>query len=449
MDRTKNNSIWNLGNRLEGDVVVWVIVIILLLFSVLCMFSSTSRLLKGDVTRVDLVKEQLGFVLGGFLLIFCIYKFFKIKALRILSSLGFFLSFILLLILDCHIRGSVIKAIEINKAWRILQVAGFQIHVMEVVKVAMTLYLAWAIDALKKGDLMWKCLPTKIKTISIASKKIIYIYLPFLIILGMALPAGNSGALFIGAIMYIVILLGGGSAKDMFLLAVAGIAALLLCFGIYKISDGQKMQRIGTAMGRLFDKTDYEEIFLNSGRGTKQYQEALDEIRQPVSAKIAIKEGGFIGKGPGQSTQRYVVPSISEDYMYSFIIEEYGVIGGLLVIILYVSLLARGSIIVKNCGDELYAKLSVAGLCLLITLQAFLHMFVNADIGPMTGQTLPLISHGASAFLCFCIAFGVILSISRLSTPSIKKETAEEVALRQQDSTRASLDDLDSFESEL
>ncbi|MBQ1718478.1 MAG: FtsW/RodA/SpoVE family cell cycle protein, partial [Bacteroidales bacterium] len=178
------------------------------------------------------------------------------------------------------------------------------------------------------------------------------------------------------------------------------------------------------------------------------YYKALDKIRQPYSAKIAIKEGGVLGKGPGQSTQRYVVPDISEDYMYSFIIEEYGLWGALIVIFLYVSLLARGSIIVRNCGKDIYAKISVAGLCLLISGQAFLHMFVNADIGPMTGQTLPLISHGNSAFLCFSLAFGLILSFSRIAQRRIEKEQREAQPLIElKENVQAGLDELDSFES--
>ena len=164
---------------------------------------------------------------------------------------------------------------------------------------------------------------------------------------------------------------------------------------------------------------------------------------------IAVKQGGLLGKGPGQSTQRYVVPDMSEDYMYSFIIEEYGLVGGIFVIFLYVSLLARGSIIARNCGSDHYAKLTVAGLCLLITGQAFLHMFVNADIGPMTGQTLPLISHGNSAFLCFSIAFGIILSFSRIATRRIDRETRDAAPLVElhESTVQDGLQDLEAFES--
>ena len=145
------------------------------------------------------------------------------------------------------------------------------------------------------------------------------------------------------------------------------------------------------------------------------------------------------------------MPDISEDYMYSFIIEEYGILGGMIIVFLYLSLLARSAIIVRNCGKELYPKLAVAGLSLLICGQAFLHICVNVDIGPMTGQTLPLVSHGASAFLCFCIAFGVILSISKIASKRIAKETmnADPLVDRTQEAVAIEndLSDLDDFES--
>ena len=146
----------------------------------------------------------------------------------------------------------------------------------------------------------------------------------------------------------------------------------------------------------------------------------LDTLRQPVSAKMAVHEGKLIGKGIGNSTQKYKVDNIYGDYMYSFIIEEYGLLGGILVLILYVSLLARSSIIARMCEDE-FAKFAIGGLAILVSGQAFMHFLVNVDIGPMTGQTLPLISHGASAFLVFCVAFGIMLSISRIARSNIEK----------------------------
>ena len=441
----KKTSIWTFADHFEGDKVVWIIVLMLFLFSIVCMFSSSSRLLRDGMTRLDLVKNQFFVVLAGLAVIIVCYNIKNIKFFRWCSQWGFLISFVLLFLLDMHINVPFLKAININNAYRILSVGGFQVHVFEVVKVAMVLYLAWAMDALKRGELhgpqneFWK--------------KVLYLYAPFLVIFGMIIPGSNSSALIIGLLMFVMILLGGGNLRDMTLLALAAILLLAVIFGLYsatKHNEHPLFERIGTGISRVFEDEDWEQQVLDNPKGTIAYQEALDAIRQPYSAKIAVKQGGLIGKGPGQSTQRYVVPDMSEDFMYSFIIEEYGLLGGILVIFLYVSLLARASIIVRNCGSDHYAKLTVAGLCLLIAGQAFLHMFVNADIGPMTGQTLPLISHGNSAFLCFSIAFGIILSFSRIATRRIDKETrmaAPLVEMHESTAVQERLDDLDAYES--
>ena len=440
----RKRTLWNIFENTEGDKVVWIIVLILIMFSILCIFSSTSRLLGPGQSRLDLVWDHLKIVLLGIALILVCYIIPSLKFFRKASSLGFIFSAGLLALLISGIDLGFVRSIEINGARRIIQVGPLQLHVNEVVKVAMVMYLAWAIDAFKKKEL-------KLFSDNERHQKIFYIYAPFLVTTLMLLPGSNSAALFTGGIMFLVILLGGGSGRDMFFLMLAGVAALALCIGIYKISDGKMMGRIGTGISRVFDKEDYEARVMNSKPGSIEYYQALDEIRQPYSAKIAVHQGGFLGKGPGQSTQRYVVPDISEDYMYSFIIEEYGMLGGIVIIILYLSLLARSAIIVRNCGKDMYAKLAVAGLTLLISGQAFLHICVNVDIGPMTGQTLPLVSHGASAFLCFCIAFGVILSISKIASKRIEREqknadplvdlTQEPVAIEN------SLSDLDDFET--
>ncbi|MBO4455569.1 MAG: FtsW/RodA/SpoVE family cell cycle protein [Bacteroidales bacterium] len=432
---------WNFFDRIEGDKVVWIIALMLILVSIVCIFSSTSRLLEGHQTRLDIVRSQLMIVAAGLAVIIICYNIKNIKVFRWLSQWGFAVSFVLLGLLLSKIDTGFLRSIELNGARRILQVAGFQMHVFEVVKVAMVLYLAWALDAFKKGEFKW---PQKG-----IWQKVVFIYAPFLITLIMIVPGSNSAALFIGGIMFLVILLGGGNLRDMLILGAAAVVILLACWGIYEISGKKAMTRIGTAISRISEHDNWEEQVMEARPGSDEYYKALDKIRQPYSAKIAIKEGGVLGKGPGQSTQRYVVPDISEDYMFSFIIEEYGLWGALIVIFLYVSLMARGSIIVRNCGKDLYAKLTVAGLCLLITGQAFLHMFVNADIGPMTGQTLPLISHGNSAFLCFSLAFGIILSFSRIAQRRIEKEQRDaQPLLELKENVQAGLEDLDAFETD-
>ena len=147
----------------------------------------------------------------------------------------------------------------------------------------------------------------------------------------------------------------------------------------------------------------------------------------------------------GNSTQKYYVPLIYSDYMFSFIIEEFGLIGGIIIMLLYLSLIARCSTIISLCSNE-FAKTAIGGLAFLITGQAFLHILVNADIIPMTGQTLPLLSDGASAFLMFCLAFGIILSISKMANKKMKK--VEEAQLTSIDDIRETITQLEQIDDE-
>ena len=303
------------------------------------------------------------------------------------------------------------------------------------------MYLAWAIDAYKSDSFR---LPKALSVLSPklaflekpVSKRILYIYLPVLAVAAGMFKGGISSTLFTGLIMFIVIFLGGMPKREIFGALAIGCCMIGLFVGLHYASDGKIFPRIGVAVDRLTLHKEYRLIeeensreAMEAMRGethvwSKEYQEAIDRIRQPESAKLAIKEGGILGKGPGNSTQKYSVFAIFSDYIYSFIIEEYGLWGSIIVIILYLSLLARGCMIVRLC-DTCFAKIAVAGLVLLITGQAFMHMMVNVNIGPLTGQTLPLISHGSSSFLSFSVAFGVLLSISRLAKKNLDARIAE------------------------
>jgi cell division protein FtsW len=398
------------------------------MISILAIFSSTSLLRQGDKDRMDFISEHLVVVGIGLGLIFGLYNIKKIGLFRVLSQLGFGLSAVLLSLLALHVRiPGVIEAERINGAWRTLNIAGFQMHVFEVVKVAMVLYLAWAIHGYKEKRLKYGNTDLQ--------KRLIYMYAPILIVCVLTLMGSGSSAVFIGAILIATLLIGGMPFKEIALAGVAGIAALLLIVGVYNASDGKvfkKFERIATMNSRLGANYDAAVRLKDVPERSREFYRILGEIKQPYSAKIAVHEGKILGKNSGNSTQKYVVSNIYGDYMFSFLVEEYGLIGGIIVIFLYVSLLARGSTIARLCNNE-YAKIAVGGLSVLITGQAFMHMFVNVDIGPMTGQTLPLISHGSFAFLVFCIAFGVILSISRMARKRIKAE--EEAALPIYDSS--------------
>ena len=456
MDWKKAEERLNFMDRLAGDKVVWIIVLFLSLISLVAIFSSTSQLATETNTRIDIIREHLWTLAAGLLLIIGLYKINSIKVFKWFSQWGFLLSFVMLLFLDLHLSLGPVRASSINGAWRIIKLGGFQIHVFEIIKVAMVMYLAWAVDTYKRDGFTFLNKLAEIDRLRFLgrdlTKRILYIYAPVLIICVASLPGGNSNALFITALMFLTILLAGMPLRDILIIGALAVLLFFGCFGIWKLSGGKVFNRIGTAVSRLsrlsHDGEDDETTFSGLIRGTQRYQQVLDKIRQPVGAKLAIKRGGLFGKGPGNSTQKYVVPVIYEDYIFSFIIEEYGLLGGILVIFLYISLLARASIIARNCDDK-FAKYAIAGLSVMITAQAMMHILVNCDLGLLTGQTLPLISYGTSAFLCFSIAFGIILSISRMATKRVEREAAkaDPILSLKEDDIRDRLDVLNDYES--
>ena len=464
-DEPAKGRFWNFIDNIEGDKVVWVIVFMLIIFSILAIFSSTSLLKEGSKDRMDFIKDHIVVVAVGLGLIAGLYNIKRIGVFRVLSQFGFAVSFILLLILDLHIRiPGVVEAEYINYAWRTLRIAGFQMHVFEVVKVAMVMYLAWALHAYKEEqEALGGKKPSRYMrlanhfgkgtTLGFLGrpfwKRMIYMYIPIMTVCVMVFMGSGSSAIFIAAILVAVLLIGGAPFKEIGIAVCAGACALALVLGLYKLTEGSALpafERVGTMLTRI--EADYNvENLRNMREGSREFYNELDKIKQPYSAMIAVHEGGILGKGIGGSTQKYVVSNIYGDYMFSFIIEEYGLLGGILIILLYVSMLARGSLIASKCTNE-FAKIAVGGLSVLITGQAFMHMLVNVDIGPMTGQTLPLISHGSFAFLVFCIAFGVILSISRMARHQIKEEeeAAKPLYEGERDDIQASMDILEEID---
>ena len=461
-DTGTRRGFWNFIDSIKGDKVVWIIVFMLVMISILAVFSSTSLLVTSNSDRLGIVREQILTAGLGLGIIWLLCRIKKIGVFRFISQLGFIASVFALLLLIIEIDLGFIKAIRTNGVLRALEVFGLQIHVFEFVKVAMVLYLAWAVHTYKKdqADIAEGRESKAFALINSLSqhekltflkkpfwKRMMYFYLPVMIVCVMIMPGSNSSAIFVGGILIATLLVGGIPLREIFAAAGVCIVVLLMIVGIHKASNGTMFKRVGTLLGRL--EADYSPQSLEEYReGSAEFYKVLDQIKQPFGAKVAVHEGGILGKGSGNSTQKYLVPVMYGDYMFSFIIEEYGLWGAFLVIMLYVSLLARGSMIARLCDTE-YAKVAVGGLSLLITGQAFMHMFVNVDIGPMTGQTLPLISHGSSAFLMFSIAFGVILSISRMTRDKIKEE--EEAATpiyerEQEDEIQATLQDIEQLE---
>ncbi len=441
---------------MEGDKVIWMIFLLLIMTSMLTVFSSTSLLaLQQRSTRIDIIQKQGIIVACCVVAVFLLYKIKDIRFFRLIGRFGFWISVFFLSLLAFNVRfGDNIGAQHLNEAWRSFGVFGIQVHVFEIVKVFMVLYIAWAVDAYNKDEFWFANWLGKKKHFKFMNKpfakRSLYMYLPIIIILPFILRGSNSSAVLIAGTLVATLLVGGISKKEILLTGAIAVSIFFITLFVYQKSEGKYFsifERIELLQSRVGNKSSIETL-KDYKPGSEEFYQALGKIRQPMAAKIAVHEGGLLGKGPGGSTQKYAVPVIFGDYMYSFILEEYGLWGGILILILYVSLLARGSMVARMCDNDDFAKTTIGGLTILITSQAFLHILVNVDIGLVTGQTLPLISHGNSALVMFCFAFGVILSISRIAKKNMLKQEAMAEPIYTGDEVQDRLHDLDRLESQ-
>lgn len=415
--------VWDGG--LKGDKVILIVAFLLMLVSLIAVPSSAPLLAQEiGVERIEIMTSQLTVVMLGAVIILFFYIFGGKRLYRFIGRFGFALSLAMLLILVLDLDLGFAKAGSFNGAQRVIVILGKQLHVYEFVKVLMVLYTAWALDSYKSGTFrMSKWLASLSPKLAffdtLIGEKTLYIYTPLMLILGLVLTGSNSSALFLAFILILLIIIGGVDLKSIVSIGLALLLVGGLLFGAHKAGI-LTINRFDTARERIAndEKALMDTLIMYRPGGDSydpvKFEETRDKLRQSVSAQLAIKEGGILGKGVGKSTQKYVVPVIFGDYMFSFIIEETGLIGAAIILLLYFSVLARGALLSKRCEDY-FEKVLIAGLSILVTCQAYMHMMVNVHFPfvPQTGQTLPLVSHGTTSFIVFSAVFGMILSISR------------------------------------
>lgn len=465
----------------RGDKMLLVIVILLYLFSIMTVLSSSSILANSETDRVKMLIGQLGIIGLSGIVLWVIYKYCTLKSLMRFGLIGFVLSLCLLLFLTLHLSiPHVLESQFLNNAWRTLLLGGhIQIHVFEIVKVFSVLYMAWAVTIWKeemavmdedlsqealledKRGLLWiRRLAWNFKAEWMNSplfKRVCIVYLPFIVVCGMVSRGSNSSVLIIAFGMGITLAVGGfGIKKLITFMVLGGIALGGVMFIASKLGKGDRVETGKSRIEGFF--SSYEERLADmreqvaSGKAKQRdFNKFIDMNRQVQGARFAIREGRVtpLGKGPGGSTQKYKVMGLFGDFMFSFICEEYGIIGAIFVIFLFGCLIARGTRIANYCSD-ICARTVVAGLVLLISGQAMLHILVNTGAIPMTGQTLPILSDGKSAMLMFSIALGIVLGISRLVREEIDREEAglEPVITHEgNDEVQQSLDDLDALDT--
>ncbi len=364
---------------------------ILLVISLLSVYSSTGSLAyqyRGGDTIYYLMR-QLRFILLGVVIIFFVHLI-PYQVFSRLSLVALWLAVPLLIL-------TLVAGQSINDATRWLQIPGtsFTIQTSDFAKIALVMYMARILSVNQNNISDFKDVFAKV-TFAIVG------------ICGLILPANFSTAVLVFLTAFSLMFVARIPIKYLALMIFSGLFAFAIFLGGSELLG--KEGRTSTWKNRI-------ESFV-SGEG---------DSYQADQAKVAVVQGGLFGKGPGNSTQRNLVPHPYSDFIYAIIIEEYGsVIGGGFVLILYLWLFYRAGLIIRRSRST-YGAFLAFGLSFGLVLQAFVNMAVAVGLVPVTGQTLPLVSMGGSSIIFTSMAAGMILSVSWGCDESrIKSEESEE-----------------------
>jgi cell division protein FtsW len=365
-----------LRRYIKGDKIIWMVVLILLVISLLSVYSSTGSLAyqhRGGDTFFYLFR-QLKFILLGLLIIF----FVHLVPYRVFSRVSVIALYVAIPLLVL----TLVVGRNINEATRWLQIpgTGLTIQTSDFAKIALVMYLAKVLSVNQNNIRDFK------EVFGRASLAIVGICV-------LILPANFSTAALLFITAFALMFVGRIPVKYLALMIFTGIFALSIFVGSSLLFNREG--RIATWKNRI-------ETFV-AGEGDNY---------QADQAKVAIVQGGLFGKGPGNSTQRNLLPHPYSDFIYAIIIEEYGsLVGGVLVLALYLWLFFRAGLIIRRSRST-YGAFLAFGLSMGLVLQAFVNMAVAVGLVPVTGQTLPLVSMGGSSILFTSMATGMILSVS-------------------------------------
>jgi len=387
----KQYSLGSITSRTKGDKVIWAIVALLTMMSLLAVYSSTGTLAyKLSKSTESYLFKQIVFIAAGLVIIYFAHLVNYTIYSRVAQIL--FIASIPLLIYTLFFGTNLNDA----NRWIRLPIINLTFQTSDLAKLALFMYLSRQIS--KKQE-----------NIKDFKKGFLPVIGPVLLICALIAPANLSTALLTGATSLILLFIGRASIKH--LLGVVLIAAipLSMLIGFAKLYYNE-------AEG----KSDPLPVALTKGRvetWIKRVQNFMYADKQEVSyqvqqAKIAIAKGSWMGLGPGNSQARNFLPHPYSDFVYAIIIEEYGLTGGALILLIYLLFLYRCIRIMKKCPYAFGAFLSL-GLSFTLVIQAMANMAVNVNLFPVTGVTLPLVSMGGSSFLFTCLAIGIILSVAR------------------------------------
>ena len=368
-----------LSKHIKGDKGLWALILIFSLATLVAVYSTSTNLVYvvGKGTPTGYLFKQLVFVVVGF---FVLYGMHKISYTRFRLAAKLLIPVAVLFLLMALFTGTTIEGANASR-W--LNFGFFSFQPSAFALVVLMAYVASYLTKTYSKKLTFK-------------ETILPLWLPVGIITALVMISNLSTAVLILTSVLILIFLGRFPFKHILSAMLIAIAFLGLFFLVVKAFPDAFPNRVDTWMSRI-------ESFIASEDEKEGYQ-----IER---SKMAIAKGIGLGQGPGKSTMKNFLPQSSSDFIFAIITEEWGTVGAIFIMLLYILLLVR-IVAISLKAPTLYGQLLALGLGIPILLQAVINMGVAVELFPVTGQNLPLISSGGTSFLVTCIALGGILSVS-------------------------------------
>ena len=408
-----------IGNLFKGDKGIWTVFFFLCLISIIEVFSASSTLSYKSHNFMGPIIYHAGTVIVG-IIITIVTLNIPCRYFKLVTPVFLILSFATLL-------WVLAFGENVNGANRVIQLPGFTFQPSELAKGTMVLATAQILSAMQLEDgsgadskamkyILWLVIPTVMLIgVENLSTAVLLFGVIFIMMFIGRVPMSQLGkltgvlVLIVGVFLTLVLTLGSAGSDDE-KTGDAVVASTEMTAGVTR----QVAEEEESAINKVFHRfvTWRNRLLNHTARPEDPKDYSVRDNFQVAHSHFAIASAGILGKGPGNSVERDYLPQAFSDFIFSIIIEEMGLIGAIVVVFLYVILLFRAARIAGRCENNFPAFL-VMGLAVLLVAQAAINMMVAVDIGPVTGQPLPLVSKGGTSTLVSCAYIGAILSVSR------------------------------------
>ncbi|HJN54336.1 MAG TPA: FtsW/RodA/SpoVE family cell cycle protein [Flavobacteriaceae bacterium] len=380
--------------NIKGDKPLWAVFVLLASFSFLPVYSSASNLayLYGDGNTFGYLFKHFIHLSLGFFLMYMVHKI-PYKYFRGISIL--MIPVILVLLAYTIFQPGISESMTNSNRWIRIPIVGLGFQPSTLASIIILIYVARYLSKIKDKLITF-------------SQSILPLWVPVFLTISLILPANFSTSAILFSMVMLLCFLGGYPIK--YLIGILSSAVILFSIFLLSVKAYPDLfpNRVDTWKSRIVNFVDSKETKSNY---------------QIEKAKIAIATGGIRGLGPGKSVQKNFLPQSSSDFIYAIIVEEYGLIGGLALLLLYLWFLFR-VIIISNKSKSVFGSLLAIALGIPIVFQALVNMAVAVQLFPVTGQPLPLISSGGTSIWMTCLAIGIIQSV-RIGSENNDNETDE------------------------